>query len=213
MTLVPQNRSQLFFDQFEFSGRLFLKGVSCTRAKTVQEVKQHCDWANHTRRLPLQRRLDDQDIENLLDFHQQLRALNTSGKSVFYQNHFYLYTNDLSELQRLNDLPYVSGVHAQQACLTLPRDSISLTRPRNKYRAYFRNRRIVPEQFAVLQHFLLQRTDLFRCSPSLNKVLRASPYRYCFGNWFVDFDHAHDYLLLNMVSPGYVRPPLNIVAK
>jgi hypothetical protein len=205
-------RNKLFFDQYEFSLTLYLPGANCVRGKSQEKVKSLVWWRNHHRRNQFHK-LNTEHVENLLDFCQHLQDVDSNSKTVLFENHFSLYTNHVPDIDKLIALPYVTALYVQRARVTLPKDSIQLAHPKHRYRSYFRNCRISQDNFAMLQKFLLQREDVFRCSPSLKKVLTKNPYRYCFGNWFVDFNDQRDFLLLNMVSPGVVKPPLNIVAK
>lgn len=203
-------RSTLYYNRYLYSVHAYLKDAYSLRYP-VDKIEMMLIWKyqrhnlfgdGHVPHLP--------DLKNFKQFVQEQQDI----KMVLFSNFVYLYTNDATIPQKLQDLPYVKNVFLHQADLVLPHDILIRENPQWKYRSYFRERYLGEERGNILSRFLLNRKDCFGYSNTLNSRMQdESGLRRCQSHYFVEHNDLRDLTMLDLVCPGIIRKTLPIQAK
>jgi hypothetical protein len=218
-------KDQLYYDRFEYSMGFQLTEVSCLRTLDhvcIDEmIQRRRAWREIARQRwtgqktstivgKAHRELTDETVENLHALAEMLITTPQEFKLVVSINQAYVYTNDLTLINRLNCMPALEHKTFAQAQVTRPKNTVALKRPQHQLRTYFRLTKLSIQQKDHLEAFLLNCEDHVRISPALKEWL-AFPYTRLQDYFFVDHDAETWLTMLNLVTPGIIRKTMHII--
>jgi hypothetical protein len=166
------------------------------------------NWSANPPSVPMQA-----NIDNLCNFLTVLKSIPNS-KVVIGYDWGYIYTNDVSVLETLDQVPYLVNRTYSEAVPTYPKDVVLLSRPYHyTHRSYFRDRYVSQDERTKIGNFLLAQQHI-KLSRSMAEYFNStSPGRYCHMRpyWFFDHNHTGELLLMEMVMPRMIRKTLPIM--
>ncbi len=224
--VVPDDRSSLYYNQYEYCVTLHISDASCLRdLKTVRfeaAIRNAKYWAEQEmgqNRRPVRHPWDGTGKESALrETRDVLLEEDGEYKAVISYNVLSLYTNNLKLADRFAGLgnPCVHLHLVRQAVITRPAGVVQLQESRHGYRTYLRERKYSKDQRDMLLNFLDSREGTLRPCGALMSWLRQQPkyymanLNYSRSHYFVDHDHPNEGTMLSLVMPGIVRKTLPI---
>ena len=216
--VVPDDRSSLYYSEYEYCVTLFISDASCLRdLKTVRfeaAIRNAKYWAEMDRR-PWQGTTHESALRETRDI-----LLEQAGtyKAVVNFGNVSIYTNNRRLADRFAELgnPSVRLHLVRQAVITKPAGVVQLQESKYGYRTYLRERKYSLDQRNLLLNFLDSRQGTLRPCGSLMAWLRQQPkyylanLNYSRSHYFVDHDHPNEGTMLSLVMPGIVRKTLPI---
>ena len=224
--VVPDDRSSLYYTQYEYCVTLFISDASCLRdLKTVRfeaAIQNAKYWAEQEivqNRRPVRHPWEGTAKESALRETRDI-LLEQAGtyKAVISYNVLSLYTNNRRLADQFAELgnPGVRLHLVRQAVITRPAGVVQLQESKHGYRTYLRERKYSLDQRNMLLNFLDSREGTLRPCGALMNWLRQQP-KYYLANlnysrsyYFVDHDHPNEGTMLSLVMPGIVRKTLPI---
>lgn len=219
----PQHSDKLFFGRWPYCVKARLAEVSVLRYGTYERTKidaildQRIEWRNTIRRRWAKDFLGSRTIitqamrENLYDLAAIFQKVEHEHKIVVSSDCFWVYTDSIDFIKRLDDLPYLSHKKFVQIMIDRPPGTIKLKNPQHAYRSYMRCRKLDPNAKAKLQAFLSNYQDI-RISPGLQDWLIGT-YNNTMDYFFIDYNDAGWELMLGLVQPGLIRKTVQIITK
>ena len=156
------------------------------------------------------RDITEDTVNNLHLVAQTLLTTTTDFKLVVGGNRAWVYTNDCSLFDQLDDISVLQHKTYTQAQINRPRDSIRLQRSNYKFRTYFRFVKLTATEKNTLSAFLIGQQSHAKLSPSL-KLWIQNPFNRVQDYFFVDYATDSWLTMLNLVRPGLVRKTLHII--
>lgn len=222
----PVRKDRLYFDRFEYSMGFYLEEASCLRVLTHDYIDDMIQRRRTWREIARQRwkgqkaatilaqaygrEITDTTVENLHALAEVLITAQEEFKLVVSVNQAYVYTNDVSLIDRLDSMSILHYKTFTQAQAVRPKNTIGLKKPKHKFRSYFRLVNLTAQQKDHLEAFLTNHQDHVRVSPALKEWL-AFPFNRLQDYFFVDHDSENWLTMLNLVTPGIVRKTLQII--
>ena len=220
-------KDRLYYNRFEYAMGFCLDEVSCLREldhvyiDTVIErrqawrevAQQRWHKANNTVGHILSHRrkeITDQTITNLHELADVLISSECEFKLVVSINQGYVYTNNPTLIDQLDQLTSLTHRSYTRAVITRPRDTIQLKNPRHQYRSYFRLAKLTADQKAQLVRFLQNQQENVRLSPALEAWI-DHPFNRTQDYFFVDYDSVLWLTMLALVHPGLIRKTMQII--
>ena len=161
-------RDRLFFDKYHYCIGFHMKELHVCRGADHDRVNSWIDarhsWFNDFRNknhggswhnvMGIVEPIPDQVRQNchlMVDFLQQHKD---QHKLMISCNWGWFYTNDLKAARELESFDFVETMNFTQATVTIPRGAIRIISSPNKFRSYFRSKKLTQEQKANLQNFV-----------------------------------------------------------
>ena len=220
--VVPDDRSSLYYNQYEYCVTLHISDASCLRdLKTVRfeaAIRNAKYWAEQDRFSKDFRSWGPIKESALRETRDILLEEDGEYKAVISYNVLSLYTNNIKLANRFAQLGN-DGVHlhlVRQAVITKPAGVVQLRESKHGYRTYLRERKYDYDQRQMLLNFLKSREGTLRPCGSLLTWLGSGRHRfminpnYSRSYYFVDHDHPSEGTMLSLVMPGIVRKTLPI---
>ena len=224
--VVPDDRSSLYYNQYEYCVTLHISDVSCLRdLKTVRfeaAIRNAKYWAEQEmlqNRRPVRHPWDGTAKESALrETRDVLLEEDGEYKAVISYNVLSLYTNNVQLADQFVKLGN-DGVRlhlVRQAVITKPAGVVQLQESKYGYRTYLRERKYDYDQRQMLLNFLKSREGTLRPCGSLLTWLGTGRHRYMINPnysrsyYFVDHDHPNEGTMISLVIPGIVRKTLPI---
>lgn len=213
-------KNSLFFGRYRYSVKFALAELGILRGlridKIDQLVRDRNRWRNEHRGLYSGHKdmITDKTVDDLKIVGKLLKPYEENIKFVISYDHGYVYTNDLSLLEKINQLDCVRNVYAQEVVEVCPPGTIALKNPRWSHRTYFRSVNLTDQQKSSLTEYLASRKEL-RLSPGLKYWMSNNQYWGNFTQNYFFFDHNNngEVLFLNMVVARITGRTMQIVAK
>jgi len=220
-------KDRLYYNRFLYCIGFQLDEVNCLRTLTHdsisdlierrqlwQEVAQQ-RWINghQAHSTILSRRWKEITEQTISDLHKLAELLIQSKeefKLVVTVNQGYVYTNELSLIQRLDQLPQLLFKTYTQAQLDRPKNTIRLKKSPHQYRSYLKMVKLTGNQKIQLINFLTAQQDYVRISPALTKWLNQ-PFNRTQDYFFIDYNSKSWETMLSLVHPGLIRKTLEII--
>jgi len=202
----------LFYDQFEYGICISLPEAGVLRAKTKTELVKSIAYRNSSR-YTWKEQIAGDVLTNILAAFDEIDCVRDRIKLVISFNIMYIYSNDVGILQQLADLPYIAFNNAVQAVVDRPRDVIVINAPKFRYRSYFKERYIEPEDRDRLLNFIDLRKDTFKITYTLRAHLKKNRWHWMQRHHFVEHNDPKDITMLSLVVPGLIRKTLPVQAK
>ena len=153
--------------------------------------------------------ITEETVENLHELADILLTSTVDFKLVVSGNQGHVYTNELTFVNQLDQLPYFTQKHYSQAEVTRPKNTIQLKNPKYKLRSYFKRIKVTAEQKDQLKGFLTNQTTVRR-SPALDRWI-ASVLHRTEDYFFIDHDNMQWLTMLALVRPGLIRKTMQII--
>lgn len=224
--IKTRNSDRLFFDRYCYSLKFYMLEVSSLRDyhKSDIELWQLLDRIEEL--LNIRERFDHYNIRynsvfksrgqygkthrnNLKDLAEVLYNNRHNIKFVITGSWAYVYSNDLEFLKQVSQLEYLRCTAFREIKVNRPKDTIGLRKPKHKFRIYFSDIWITPEQKQSIVSFLISQEDI-RLSPALKSWCKSS-YFWTQRSHFVDYDTESFPLALQLINPRVVRKKFQIV--
>jgi hypothetical protein len=216
-----QRRQQLWHGRYDHCVRFAMPEASVLRhldhLRIDKTIKVRREWGKRMMSNPgswvlswHRTQITDKHVANLHAMCDFLLADSRDRKIVISGDVVHVYTTDMTLVQDVMALPYVSHtVHRQIRAVGQP-NTVSLKNPRHAWRSYFRQRQMTIEQKNNIVKFLTSQTDL-RLSPSMKWFLTSEHQTRMYDYYFVDHDDAGFITMLSLIAPGIIRRTLPIV--
>jgi len=220
MKLSLEDRKSLYFGtyqyclSFDITYSFFMRGFS-TRFINNMFATHHPEARTSTPGRWSQSWVQ-QRYDNCMDLMNRLKAAPSAFKRSVYYDSQNIYSNDVTWLTEIGELPYLRRVNLRKAAVTIPSDRVQLRHSQHQYRSYFRERSYTSEERRIMRDFIMSRRDYFRITDGLEKRLTGgSIFNQPTGYDFIDHDSEHDVLMLNMVVANCIKKtlPIEVVAK
>jgi hypothetical protein len=220
MKLILEDRSSLFFGRYQYclsfdiTYSFFMRGLSARFINNMFCI--HHPEARTSTPGRWSHGFVQQRYDNCMDLMNRLKAAPVPYKRNVYYGSQNIYSNDVTWLSEIGQLPYLNFVSLREAAVTRPSDRVQLRQSQHQFRSWFRERSYTPEERRLMCDFLMSRKEYFRITPALKKRLTGqSVFNQPTGYDFVDHDSEHDVLMLNMVVPNCIKKtlPIEVVAK
>ena len=221
-------KDRLFYDLYQYSVSFHLDEVSCLRElnhhyidtvierrKVWREVAQQ-RWVNNKQlgKSILTRRSKDiteETVTNLHDLTDILLRSRVDFKLVTSMSTAWIYTNDLTLLNKINDIDFLMWKTYGQVKIDRPKNTIRLKNPRHLHRGYFKNLKLTDQEKTQLTNFFVNQGNAIRVSPALlnwtkQKFHRTQDY------FFIDYNEESWLTMLSLVKPGLIRKTVELIA-
>lgn len=213
LTFKPTLKDRLFYDKYTHALAFRLPAVHLARGWDHTELDNKIEFRNSGGAYGWRNRpVSAEEASNLHNFIDVVGTL-SEHKIMLSFDYAYIYSNSITDLETLANLPYVLNPHPTYAVINRPRDTVLLTDPKYKYRTFFKERYLTENNMASLSKFLLNRKDCFSITEYLEKRLITGGNFYTMSHYFVDHNNMEDLVMLQIVCPGIVRKTMTIQAK
>jgi hypothetical protein len=216
-------KDRLFYNRYEYCLGFELNEASALRVLDHASIDSMIKRKQMWRQTAQQRRINNKQatrihwrditedtVNNLHLVAQTLLITTTDFKLVVGGNRAWVYTNDCSLFDQLDDISVLQHKTYTQAQINRPRDSIRLQRSNYKFRTYFRFVKLTATEKNTLSAFLIGQQSHAKLSPSL-KLWIQNPFNRVQDYFFVDYSTSSWLTMLNLVRPGLVRKTLHII--
>jgi len=220
--VVPDERSSLYYSEYEWCVTLHISDAHCLRdLKTVRfeaALRNAKYWSEQDRFSQDFRSWGSAKESALRETRDILLEEAGEYKAVISYNVLSLYTNNVKLANRFAQLGN-DGVclHlVRQALITRPAGVVQLQESKYGYRTYLRERKYDYDQRQMLLNFLKSREGTLRPCDSLLTWLGTGRHRYMINPnysrsyYLVDHDHPNEGTMISLVMPGIVRKTLPI---
>ena len=222
-------KDRLFYNRYEYAVGFHLDEVSCLRelnhARIDRMIERRIAWRDiaqqrtsgsikstlvgHTILTRRYKEITDTTVSNLHQLTEQLLTTSADFKLVVSVNTAHVYTNDLTLINQVSDLPGLTQKEYNRAVVGRPPNTIQLKNSTHKFRSYFKMIKLTDDQKNHLINFLANQPAA-RISPALVSWLN-SPLRRTQDYFFIDHDTMSWLTMLSLVSPGLVRKTMQII--
>jgi len=219
----PVSSDRLFYDHWQYCIKFRLEEVNCLRYSLEAEdidalLTRREVWRDRVRQRWPQNNfvrphepITDTTREILYAFADFLKLATVPYKMVISVNQCWIYSNDVIFLERIERLPFVTCAKFTESQIVRPRNTVAVKNPHHRYRSYFRNTKLNPDEKDRILTFLQGQADV-RISPALTDWI-STPFNRTQDYFFVDYNAESWLTMLSLVRPGLIRKTVQIVAK
>lgn len=154
--------------------------------------------------------ITDQIRRDCHEFCEFLIQNKDQHKLVISVNWGWFYTNDLKLIRELTKFSFVKELQQTEATVTLPRGSIRILSSPNRYRSYFRGKRLTEQQRENLATFITNNLEI-RISPAFKEWLDRKWGTWVRDTYFIDYDNEYVLTMLGLVCNDVIRKTVTIV--
>ncbi len=221
LTSTLINRATPWHGQWHFCGRFYLAECDALRRldhdwiDRVIEIRRRWgqrpmhnyggSWRNRWEPV----RITDEDVMALHSMCDFLLADITPRKIMISNNHLYVYANDTSIYQRIQDHGLSQFIELCQVQLTGTPNTVHLQRSDHAMRSYFRAKKLEPATATSVRKWLTAQESV-RLSPSLRYWCEIEG-RWLYTYYFLDHDSGSTIDMLNLIAPGIIRCTMPII--
>ncbi len=223
-SLVPEiiYKTNLHYGQYQYCLRAYQPEFFCLRQMDHRRIDHvvglRRDWGKRMQsRQPgswywQALEITEEDIDNLHAMCDWLQADTRDRKLITSGSWFYVYTNDMTLIHDLTQLPWLdpSRFKLTQVQLRGKPGTIPLRRPRHGLRSHFRSIVLDERRRANLVNILTQQQGI-RLSPSLEQWMDHPRWHRTAEYHFIDHDDHGILTLLALIEPRLVRRTQQIV--
>lgn len=156
------------------------------------------------------RDITDETSLNLHELADLLIRTSIDYKFVTSVNHAYVYTSNLTLIKKIEALGSLTDIRYTEAIVNRPKGTVKLKKPKHKYRSYFKNTKLSPQQKDNLINFFDNQQEYLRISPALQGWLVGSFHR-AQEYFFIDYDSESWLVMLSLINPGLIRKTVDII--
>lgn len=225
----PIAKDQLFYGQWRYCISFHLDEVSCLKELDHEYItsilERRKEWREMSRvRLArhnnkpgmatiLGKRWREITETTELNLHQLADQLVNAGvpfKLVTSVDQAWVYANDLSLIELLNNDHDLRYKQLSEAVLDRPKNSIRLTNSPHTHRSYFRIAKLTHAEKESMINFFINQQENVRLSPALiswadSELNRTQDY------FFIDHSGDAWLLMLALIKPGLIRKTVDII--
>lgn len=225
--IKTRNSDRLFFDRYCFCLKFYMPEVSSLRDyhKSDIELWQLMDRVDEL--LDIRERFDiykmyglrrptlpktyygKEHRSNLKDLAEILYNNRSNIKFVITGSWAYVYSNDLEYLKQVSQLNYLRCTDFREIKVNRPKDTIGLRKVSHKFRIYFSDLWVTPEQKQSIVAFLTSQEDI-RLSPGLKSWCHNLHF-WTQRSHFVDYNTESFPLAIQLINPRIIRKKFQIV--
>lgn len=221
-------KDRLFYNKYQYGIGFKLDEANCLRELSHERI----DWFIERRKLwreisqqrlskynninagtilmRREREITDDTVKNLHKLADMLLACSVDYKLVVTVNQAYVYTNDLSLIEQLDNSDFLLQKSYSQAQVVRPRDTVQLKNPKYCSRSYLKSLNLTPQQRDNLENFLYNQQEHLRISPALTRWIDL-PFNRVQDYYFIDHTGEQWITMLNLVVPGLIRKTMQII--
>lgn len=216
-------RPDLWFGCFNYCVKFHVNEAGCLREldhkKIDRNIRARREWGR-VRRPPInyggswhnqwtELVITDQDVVTLHQLCDFFTQDNRNRRITISGNTIYVYTNDLSLSQDIENNVGVSAFHVQQLQLVGTPGTIKLKKSDYQYRTYFKSIRLPLNSADQLRQFLLNQSDI-RLGPGLKDWTKRHGF-WTMDYFFIDHNNPATISMLGLIAPGIARKTVPIV--
>jgi hypothetical protein len=224
----PVKKDRLYYDRFEYCLGFCLDEVSCLRVldhdhidrsianrKQWREIAQQ-RWLNGRQKHGIglsrqyRREITEKTVEDLHKLATVLIDTDSEFKLVVSVSQGYVYTNDLTLIDLLDNQPELTNKTYCRAEIARPKNTIQLKNSQHHYRSYMQMKKLTGQQKQHLIDFFYNQQDQVRLSPALKSWITQS-FNRTQDYFFIDHDSLSWLTMLSLVQPGIVRKTMHII--
>ncbi len=222
-------KDRLFYNRFEYAIGFTLDEVSCLRELNHEEIDRTIERRQEWRSIAMQRwhktgqilgkqanilgrrrkEITNDTVKNLHTLADVLLTTCIDIKVVVSANQGHVYTNDLSFIEQLDQLDFLTQKYYSRALINRPQNTIQLKNPKHQFRSYFKITKLTLDQKAQLTGFLLNQKTV-RMSPALDEWI-VGPFNRTQDYFFIDHNEMTWLTMLALVRPGIIRKTQQII--
>ena len=157
-------KDRLFYNRYEYAVGFHLDEVSCLRelnhARIDRMIERRIAWRDiaqqrtsgkstlvgHTILTRRYKEITDTTVSNLHQLTEQLLTTSADFKLVVSVNTAHVYTNDLTLINQVSDLPGLTQKEYNRAVVGRPPNTIQLKNSTHKFRSYFKMIKLTDDQ-------------------------------------------------------------------
>ena len=216
-------KDRLFYNRFEYVIGFTLDEVSCLRDLSHKEIDRTIERRKEWREIAQQRwnkssnilgrrrkDITDKTVGDLHALAELLLTISADYKLVVSANQGYVYTNDLTLIDKLDKLDYLDNKSYSRADINRPQNTIQLKNPRHQLRSYFKITKITDGQKRNIRNFLDNQRESIRISPALERWLLI-PLTRTQDYFFIDHDEMIWLTMMALVHPSLIRKTQQII--
>jgi hypothetical protein len=155
--------------------------------------------------------ITDENVENLHTLTDILSRSCVDFKLVTSVSSAWVYTNEVSLVTQLSELPFLICKTYSEAVVNRPKNTIKLKDPAHSHRSYFKSIKLTEEEKVQLCNFFNNQQGHIRFSPSLLKWIDDQFYRTQ-DYFFIDHNDESWLLMLSLIKPGMIRKTVELIA-
>ena len=218
----------MFYDQYTYCVGFHLDEVSCLRELNHQYIDVIIERRRQWREVSLQRwantapasktiitrrakEITDENVKNLHELTDVLLRSRVDFKLVTSVSSAWVYTNEITLIERLGKLPFLICKTYTEAQINRPKNTIRLQNPQHQYRSYLRCVKLTDEEKTHLCNFFLNQHGHARISPALLKWM-GERYHRTQDYFFVDHNDESWLVMLSLIKPGMIRKTVALIA-
>ena len=224
LTFKPVPKDRLFYDRFRYCIAFSLDEASCLRQLDHEYIDSILERRIINRDLTRQRwtqrksiitgRWKEITVETAENLHTVCDVILNSGvdyKCVVGPHNAWVYSNELSLIENLGNLPCTLWVMYTEAVITRPKNTLKLKNPKHTHRSYFKLTKLNDQEKEVLINFFNNQREHIRLSPGLIRWIE-SPFKRTQDYFFIDYNEESWLVMLSLIRPGLIRKTVEIQA-
>jgi hypothetical protein len=214
-------KDRLFYSRFQYCVSFELAEVSALReldhAYIDRMIERRIEWRRgwtttigHKNILARSsRKITPDTVSNLHQLADVLMLTADDYKLVTSGNSAWVYTNDLTLIASLTNMPFLLDKKYTQAQIDRPPDTIRLRNPRHQHRSYWRSIKLTEQEKTNLRNFFDNQPDL-RPSPGLQGFF-MSPFHRTQDYFFMDYNESSWLTMISLIRPGLIRKTSQLI--
>jgi hypothetical protein len=156
--------------------------------------------------------IDDASRQKLHELADILHNNINDVKLVVSYNKGWLYTNTISTINEINNLPFIHNKSYSEAIINRPRNTVKLKNPKHSHRSYFKLHSLTVNQAEAIINFFTNHLGYVAPSGALKEWINSSDHSHLREHYFVDYTGESWLVMLSLVCPGLIRKTLTIVS-
>lgn len=207
--IETQERSSLYYGQFRYSARFYLKHASCLRANdhsvidSILAMRMRWPRSNDI--------IDETVVRNVHQVFDQLLGVQNDYKKTISSHWLYFYTNHIEDIETLNTGPMRQVGNVGQANVTRQHGTVSQVNPKYQYRTYCFSHKPTQYQMESLKQFVKNSGSDIKVSPGFRDCINGSKYIWIMDHYFIDYNDTKIQTMLALINPRLIRKTMPIV--
>jgi hypothetical protein len=205
-------KDKLFYCTYQYSVSFTLGELSCIRHLDHQLIddiiQSRIKWRKNVRHAS--NVITDETVVKLHNLLDEILSISTDYKVVVSYNRGYLYTNDISIVDKFSVLSYLNNIKLTQAVVNRPLNTIKLKKSAHRHRSYFKCVKLEHKERDSIRDFLTAQQSDVRIGPALAHYFKGS-HRLTLDHYFIDYSDPGIIVMLSLIKPNLIRKTLDII--
>lgn len=154
--------------------------------------------------------ITEETVANLHYLADQLLNTTIDFKLVTSVDQAWVYTNDATLIEQLDDILFLNNRSYSEAVITRPKNSIKLKNPKYTHRSYFKNCKLNTDEKDNIRKFFINQQEL-RISPSMEMWFK-DPFHRLQDYFFIDHNGNGLLVMLTLIKPNIIRKTVDIIS-